>query len=186
MLTCYDCLIVTGTLPVVCHSAGMTSFLNTNHIRIFDYLRFAEPLRDRLRENAEALAAAAEVKIPFIAKAHIRKEAVVAEGIKARGDHPGLVHIIAAMEGCMSYRAWHDKATHQTFLRPTSGKYLHYYFYFINDELGLRGRAAEGRVNVQSPYRLLPVDPALRRRPQPQGDAPNVHTNAPSGRRLLS
>lgn len=150
VLTCYDRLVVTGTLPVVCYSAGMTSFLNTNHIRIFDYPRFAEPLRDRLRENAEALAAAAEVKIQFIAKAHIRKEAVVAEVIKARGDHPGLVHIISAMEGCTSYRAWHDKATHQTFLRPTSGKCLHYYFYFIDVELGL----IYLRVPTWCPFRL--------------------------------
>lgn len=150
VLTCYDRLVVTGTLPVVCYAAGMTSFLNTNHIRIFDYPRFAEPLRDRLRENAEALAAAAEVKIQFIAKAHIRKEAVVAEVIKARGDHPGLVHIISAMEGCTSYRAWHDKATHQTFLRPTSGKCLHYYFYFIDVELGL----IYLRVPTWCPFRL--------------------------------
>jgi len=66
----------------------MTSFLNANHIRIFDYPRFAEPLRDRVRANAEAVAASVDVTIQYIAKAHIRKEAVVADVIKRRGDHP--------------------------------------------------------------------------------------------------
>ena len=47
-----------------------------------------------------------------------------------RGDRPGLVHIISAMEACDTYKPWHDKHTHRTFLRPDTGKCLHYYFYF--------------------------------------------------------
>jgi hypothetical protein len=31
---------------------------------------------------------------------------------------PGLVHIISAMEACDTYKPWHDKHTHRTFLRP--------------------------------------------------------------------
>jgi hypothetical protein len=54
-----------------------------------------------------------------------------------RGDRPGLVHIISAMEACDTYKPWHDKHTHRTFLRPDTGKCLHYYFYFIDAELGL-------------------------------------------------
>jgi hypothetical protein len=150
VLTCYDRMVITGTLPGACHAAGMTSFLNAKHIRIFDYPRFAEPLRDRIRANAEALAAASGVTIQYIAKAHIRKEAVVADVISKRGDYPGLVHVISVMEACSSYSAWHDKRTHQTTLRPTSGKCLHYYFYIIDAELGLM----YVRVPTWCPFRL--------------------------------
>ena len=150
VLTCHDRVVVTGTLPGACHAAGMTSFLNANPIRIFDYARFAEPLRERRRANAEELAASVGVRIQYIAKAHIRKESIVAEIIKARGDHPGLVHIILVMEACSSYKSWHDKRTHQTFLRPTPGKCLHYYFYFINPKLGL----IYLRVPTWCPFRL--------------------------------
>ena len=59
VLTCYDRIVMTGTLPGACHAAGMTSFLNAKGLRIFDYPQFAEPLRERLRANAEALAASA-------------------------------------------------------------------------------------------------------------------------------
>jgi hypothetical protein len=41
LLSCYDRLVVTGTLPVVCYAAGMTGFLNARGIRIFDYPEFA-------------------------------------------------------------------------------------------------------------------------------------------------
>jgi hypothetical protein len=77
------------------------------------------------------------VTIEHLAKSHIRKEDTVARVIARRGDHPVLVHIISAMEACNSYKPWHDKRTHRTFLRPDSGKCLHYYFYFIDAALGL-------------------------------------------------
>src|SRR5499433_1728498 len=132
-----DRIIVTGTLPGACYAKGMTAFLSARQIRVFDYPRFAEPLRDRVRERAAELAAAAGITIQHIANSHIRKEDVVAEVLAARGDHPGLVHVISAMEACPTYKPWHSKETHRTFLRPATGKCLHYYFYFIDAELGL-------------------------------------------------
>ena len=39
--------------------------------------------------------------------------------------------------GRYSYQPWHDRKTHRNHVRPTSGKCLHYYFYFMNAELGL-------------------------------------------------
>jgi hypothetical protein len=56
VLSCYDRVIVNGTLPGFSYSDGMTSYLRANGIRIFDYTKFAEPLRDQIRTNAERLA----------------------------------------------------------------------------------------------------------------------------------
>ena len=44
VLSCYDRIIVTGTLPGACYAKGMMGFLSGRQIRIFDYARFAEPL----------------------------------------------------------------------------------------------------------------------------------------------
>jgi hypothetical protein len=150
VLSCYDRIIVIGTLPGACYAKGMTAFLSARQIRIFDYPRFAEPLRDRIRDRAAELANAASVTIEHVAKNHIRKEDIIAKVLAVRGDHPGLVHIISAMEACNSYKPWHDKRTHRTFLRPDSGKCLHYYFYFIDAELGL----IYLRVPTWCPFRL--------------------------------
>lgn len=137
MLSCYDRIVVTGTLPRACYAEGMTAFVKAQGVRIFDYPRFAEPLRDALRARAQELATSAGLTIEHISKAHIRKEDVVAKALERRGDHPGLVHVISAMEACDSYRPWRDKASGQTFLKPDTGKCLHYYFYFIDREVGL-------------------------------------------------
>lgn len=150
VLSCYDRVVITGTLPTVCYAAGMTKFLNANHVRIFDYPRFAEPLRELVREQAASLAAEAGVTIEHIGKKHIRKEAVVAKVLEQRGEHRGLVHVISAMEGCDTYKPWHDKQTHKTYLRPDKGQCLHYYFYFMDAELGL----IHLRVPTWAPFRL--------------------------------
>ena len=137
VLSCYDRLIVTGTLPGACYAGGMTSFLYAKGIRIFDYPRFAEPLRDRIRECAHEVCAAAGVQIEHVNKSHIRKEELVSRVLALRGDAPGLVHVISAMESCPSYKPWLDKSNGHVFLRGDTGKCLHYYFYFIDEEFGL-------------------------------------------------
>ena len=141
VLSCYDRLIITGTLPGACYAGGMTSLLYSRGIRIFDYARFAEPLRELVRSRAQEVCTSAGLQIEHVSKSHIRKEALVAAALAARAsgerDKPGLVHVISAMESCNSYKPWHDKASGKTYLRPDSGKCLHYYFYFIDEHLGL-------------------------------------------------
>jgi hypothetical protein len=150
VLSCYDRVVVTGTLPTVCYADGMTRFLYARQIRIFDYPELAMTLRDRVREAAGSLAAEAGLAIEHVAKSHVRKEAIVAKVLEQRGEHPGLVHVISAMEACDAYKPWHDKQTHKTYLRPDSGKCLHYYFYFMDAELGL----IYLRVPTWVPFRL--------------------------------
>jgi hypothetical protein len=74
VLGCWVRMLVFGKLPGACFAGGMTSFLCEREIRIFDYPKFAEPFRNRLRENAEKLATEAGIEIEFIRKRNIRKE----------------------------------------------------------------------------------------------------------------
>jgi len=151
VISCYDRILIQGTLPGLCYAQGMTSYLYARQIRIFDYARFAEPLRDALRYNAERLARENGLEIEFIRRTKsFRKEDKVHEVLKQRGEHPGLVWIFSAMEPCASYQPWHDKPSGKTYLRPDDGKCLHYYFYFIDPELGL----GYVRVPTWCPFRL--------------------------------
>ena len=58
VLSCYDRVIVQGTLPVFCYADGMSAYLSKRRIRIFDFSQFAKPLTEAIKANAEALAAA--------------------------------------------------------------------------------------------------------------------------------
>lgn len=151
VISCFDRVIIQGNILSWSHSQGMTSYLYGNEIMIFDYPDFAKGLCNEVRENAEKIAGDNNLKIEFIRKIKaFRKEDRIREIIKGRGDHPGLVHIFSAMESCSSYRPWHDKGSGRTFVRPDSGKCLHYYFYFIDREFGL----CYLRVPTWCPFRL--------------------------------
>lgn len=136
-LGCYDRIVITGTLPVLSNAGHLTAYLFQNNIRIFDYAKFAEPFRDTLKVNAEKLATESGLLIEFIRKGNVRKEALIEAVLKKRGTHPGLVHILSVMEGCITYKPWHNKTTHKTFLKYDQSKCLTYYFYFIDELLGL-------------------------------------------------
>jgi DNA-binding HxlR family transcriptional regulator len=150
LLSCYDRIVIHGTLPTVGNARGMTLYLSARHIRIFDYPRFAEPFRDELRVTAERLATENGLKIEFVRDHELRKDELIRELIKTRGDKPGLVAILSAMERCATYKPWYDKKTGETYLKPDEGRCLHYYFYFIDEELGL----CYVRVPTWCPFRL--------------------------------
>lgn len=150
VLSCHDRVIISGTLPQLCYAEGMERYLRSQGIRLFDYPRFAEPYRERIRENAEAIAQENGLEIEFLRGSTTRKEDRVQEILKDRGDHPGLVCIFSAMESCPSYRAWHDKQTGETTLHGREAQCLHYYFYFIDADLGL----CYLRVPTWMPFRL--------------------------------
>lgn len=151
VISSYDRVIIQGTLPGWCFDSGMTSFLKSQGIKIFDYPEFANSLREEIRQNAEQIAKENGIEIEFIRKIKaFRKDDRIKEILQERGMRPGLVHIFSAMEACTSYKPWHDKATGKTSLKYDSGKCLHYYFYFIDKEYGL----CYLRVPTWCPFRL--------------------------------
>ena len=150
VLSCYDRVIVQGTLPVFCYAEGMSAYLSKRRIRIFDFTQFAKPLTDAIKANAEALAAANHLHIDNVRKKNFRNEDRVKEVLRKRGDHPGLVWIFSALEPCTTYQPRYDRDSGRSYLRPDDGKCLHYYFYFIDEELGL----CYARVPTWCPFRL--------------------------------
>jgi hypothetical protein len=111
VLSCFDRVVITGTLPEICHAKAMAKFLTEQEVRLFDYTQWAEPLREEIRQHAERLASEAGLAIEFIKRKDFRKADRVRELLGKRGNHPGLVHIFSAMESCTSFKPWYDKAT---------------------------------------------------------------------------
>lgn len=135
VLSCYDRIIIKGTLPTVCYPEGMTNYLFSHNIRVFDYAKFAEPLREKLKKCAEELALKNHLEIEFIRSSKARKEDIVKK--KCDLEKRGLIYILSAMETCSTYRPWFNKSTNKTYLRGDQSKCLHYYFYFNDPDLGL-------------------------------------------------
>jgi hypothetical protein len=45
VLSCFDRILIQGTLPGLCYAEGMTGYLDAHQVRIFDYAQWAQPRR---------------------------------------------------------------------------------------------------------------------------------------------
>jgi len=112
VLSCFDRVVITSIWSEIGHAKAMGGYLGYHEIGLFDLPRWAEPLREEQRENAERLAAEAELQIEFIRKLKaFCKEAQTKEILAERRKHPGLAHLFSPMESCPSYQPWQDKST---------------------------------------------------------------------------
>lgn len=138
VLGCFDRLVVTGTLTEIAHPEAMDAFLYREGFRAFDIGRFADPLRQRIRDNAVAVAEAAGIEIEYLSRSKGgRKEDLVAKVLARRGNHPGLVHVISVVETCTTFKPWRNPKKGQPGLRMQTGKCSTYNFYLLDPELGL-------------------------------------------------
>jgi hypothetical protein len=138
VLGCFDRLVVTGTLTEIAHPDAMDARLFREGFRAFDIGRFAEPLRQRIRDNVVELARESGVEIEYLSRSKgVRKEDLVAKVVARRGNHPGLVHVLSVVESCTTFKPWRNPKTSQPGLKMQTGKCSTYYFYLIDPDLGL-------------------------------------------------
>ena len=56
VISCYDRILLRGTLPSCCHSQAMENLLYNKGIRVFDYPKYAQSMRDNIRKHIENIA----------------------------------------------------------------------------------------------------------------------------------
>ncbi|HAO52058.1 TPA: MarR family transcriptional regulator [Candidatus Magasanikbacteria bacterium] len=137
-LFCYDRVNINATAGTFGYADGMTQFFYANKFKIFDFHNVFTPVTEKIIKNAEKIEAENNLKIEYISKTKsFRKDDKIAEIVKNRGSHEGIVHIFSQQETYNTYTPWHDKNTHKTYFKNDTGKGLVYYFYFIDRLLGL-------------------------------------------------
>ena len=48
VISCFDRIVIQGTLPDICHPGAITNFFNGHGIKIFDFKQWAAPMRDEI------------------------------------------------------------------------------------------------------------------------------------------
>ena len=138
ILHCYDRINIKCTLERFGYADGMSMFFNTINRRYFDFHKVFTPITENIVANAERIASENGMEIEYIRQVSaFRKDDKIADIIEKRGDHEGLVKIYSQLETCRTYKPWTDKVTGKTSFKPDTTKRLHYYFYFIDQLLGL-------------------------------------------------
>jgi hypothetical protein len=90
-----------------------------------------------VREHIIGLARQQGVEIEMVVRKNFRQEDRVAEILKARGTHPGLVHIFAVKEPATVHDPRHARADGSAQIIARRGACIHYYLYGMHPRLGL-------------------------------------------------
>ena len=105
-ISCFDRVVIGGSWPDIRYGDALRRLLRSQGVRLFDFPKWAEPFREAIRHNAERIAKDNGLEVEFVRQKGLRMADRVKEIVAERGDHPGLVHVFSAMEGCVSYGPW--------------------------------------------------------------------------------
>ena len=150
VLNCFDRLVLFGTYKPISFPKAMSWQLHESGIQLIDYeKKFANKLRLEMIARIKAIATEKSIQIKHVT-ASIRKEAFVSEILSTRGDAPGIVCILSAMEGCRCFKVRKNHKSGYLELQWQPGKCLHYYVYLMDPEYGL----CYLRIPTWAPFRL--------------------------------
>ena len=150
VLNCFDRLVLFGTYQPICYPQAMSWQLHEAGIQLIDYEnKFANKLRLEMTARIKAIAAKENIAIKQV-YASVRKEALVSEILSTRGDAPGIVCILSAMESCRCFKVRKNHKSGYLELQWKPGKCLHYYVYLMDPDYGL----CYLRIPTWAPFRL--------------------------------
>lgn len=137
-LSCYDRMIISGTMPGWRYPGAMKSFLLKKKLKFVDYPKFAKTIGEKIRSQMESISKKSEVPIVYIKSPRkVNKENYVRNIITEKNLKQGVVAIFSVMETCEGYQTTWDKATQTGDVHGRTSKCLHYYLYFLDRYLGL-------------------------------------------------
>jgi hypothetical protein len=136
-LRCFDRVIMHGTLVDVAHPGALLVSMHAAGFKPRDLARFGQPITQKVRDHIIGLARQHSVEIEVVSRKNFRQEDRVAEILKQRGTHPGLVHVFVAKETAMVFDTRCARADGYAQVITRRGACMHYYLYWMDPMLGL-------------------------------------------------
>jgi len=126
-----------GTLRPLYQPSLMQRYLMRAGVLLKDFATFASGWTERVRAAAHQLADQQQRPLTYLHGSSQRKELLAREVARRDGLTTGLIGIWSVVEPCLTCFVRKDRAQKKLVLRLEPGKCLHYYFYFLHEELGL-------------------------------------------------
>ncbi len=137
-ISCYDRVIINGTMPLWQHPKMMELFLATTKIQFMEYTKFAESIKDQIIEHITQVSVKNNVAIKYIASPrNFNKEQAVKQIIQEKQITEGIVAIFSELDITLAYKSNWNYQTKRGSIHSYKPKCLHYYIYFIDKYLGL-------------------------------------------------
>ena len=125
-----------ATLRPLYQPSLMMRYLSRAGVRLKDFTAFAGGWTERVRAAAHQLAQQSGRPLLYLHGSSERKERLARERARRDGLSQGLIGIWSVVEPCLTYFVRRDREQKKLVLRLEPGKCLHYYFYFLHEQLG--------------------------------------------------
>ena len=137
VLSGFDRLRLMATLRPLYQPSLMMRYLIRVKVLLKDFGAFAGGWTERIRAAAHQLAERSGRPLLYLQGSSQRKELLAREQARRQGLTEGLIGIWSVVEPCLTYFVRRDRQQKKLVLRLEPGKCLHYYFYFLHEQLGL-------------------------------------------------
>ena len=137
VLSGFDRLRLMATLRPLYQPSLMMRYLSRVNVLLKDFAAFAAGWTERIRAAAHQLAEQSNRPLLYLHGSTERKELLARDQARRDGLTHGLIGIWSVVEPCLTYFVRKDRPQRKLVLRLEPGKCLHYYFYFLHEQLGL-------------------------------------------------
>ncbi len=137
VLSGWDRIRFRGTIRTLAVTKMMMGWLWDRQVMLKHFKPFALDLTATLKASVEQVAGAAGRTVKYLASSSLSKEDLVKELIRREGITAGLVCVLSAVEPCRSYEIHKNRETKHLELVQSFRKCLHWYFYYLDSQLGL-------------------------------------------------
>jgi hypothetical protein len=137
VLSGFDRLRLMATLRPLYQPSLMLRYLSRADVLLKDFAAFAAGWTERVRAAAQALAEQSGRPLTYLHGSAARKELLARDLARRDGLTAGLIGIWSVVEPCLTYFVRRDREQKKLVLHLEPGKCLHYYFYFLHEQLGL-------------------------------------------------
>jgi hypothetical protein len=136
VLSGFDRLRFRGESRLLNHSSGVQSYLYQQRVLFKDFPQHAKGLTRQLRDRTEQEAEADGVPVHYLDSPNLDKEAEALRLAAKQSRTQGRVAVLSCLESCQTFqrRPAKDGRYH---IHQERGRCLHYYHYFLHDQLGL-------------------------------------------------
>jgi hypothetical protein len=137
VLSGFDRLRLMATLRPLYQPSLMMRYLSRTGVLLKDFAAFAGGWTERVRGAAHQLAKQTGRPLLYLQRSSQRKELLARDMARRNGLSEGFIGIWSVLEPCLTYFVRKDREQKKLVLRLEPGKCLHYYFYFLHEQLGL-------------------------------------------------
>jgi hypothetical protein len=137
VLSGFDRMRFRGTIRWLSSVKGMGTFMGTMGLLLKHFNDWVKARTERIRRATERLAADANRRVMYLSSSQLSKEETALEIAAQDGITRGLIAVLSCVEPCHSFRVGPNRQQRLLELRYGPMKCLHYYFYLLDERLGL-------------------------------------------------